>query len=251
MRKFTFILAAVLLIGASHAQTVPGDLETDRPDQTETPYLVPKNYFQAENGFSRTREAKGLYVNTTVSLLRYAVSRNFELRSELVYDITDEKNNLITKGFAAPEIGFKLRLCEEKKWMPKTSLIAHLAIPGAASKAYRGRYVMPNFRFVMQHTLSKKQSFSYNLGGEWSTDDKRFTALYTIASGYDLSNRWYGYIELFGHLPVNGRPQHSADIGFAWLMKPNIQLDISGGPGISKDAPDYYVAVGLSFRLPK
>ena len=27
-------------------------IQTDRPDQTETPYLVPKKMFQVENGFS-------------------------------------------------------------------------------------------------------------------------------------------------------------------------------------------------------
>jgi hypothetical protein len=207
--------------------------------------------FQAENGFSVTRISSVLYLQQLVSLLRFGLCEKFELRAELANENIRVNKNLFSNGVVPVELGFKVNLAEEKGWMPKTSLIAHLTIPGFASKVYQGKYYAPNFRFTMQHMLGKKQSFSYNLGGEWSADNGQFTPLYTLASGYDFTSKWYGYIEFFGFFPQKEIAEHSFDGGLAYLVKPNLQLDISAGIGITKTAPKSYFAIGLSFRLPK
>jgi Putative MetA-pathway of phenol degradation len=251
MKKIILSFSFILVLCTAFTQTTK-DLETDRPDQTETPFSVGKNMFQAENGFSITKLDATKKQQNIVSLLRYGISEKFELRAEILNDRFEEKNiGNYAKGFAPLEIGFKANLLEEKKWIPKTSLIAHLALPKAAGTDFKGRYYAPNFRFTMQHMVSKKQSFSYNLGGEWGTDDGRFTPLYTVATGYDFSSFLYGYIELFGFFPQQTKAEHSADMGFAFLVKPNVQFDISAGIGLTSAAPKNYWALGLSFRLPK
>jgi hypothetical protein len=60
-----------------------------------------------------------------------------------------------------------VKLTEEKGIFPKTSFIAHIGLPNAASTKYKTDYFAPEFRFTMQHTLSEKFSLSYNLGLEW------------------------------------------------------------------------------------
>ncbi len=247
MKFFPLLL---LICNTALAQTTK-EIETDRPDQTETPFSVGKYMFQAENGFSRTNLENTLYQNTLVSLLRFGLSEKFELRAEITRDGFTTNKNKITAGLQPLELGFKANLLEEKGLMPKTSIIAHMAIPKAATNDFKGQYFSPNFRFTMQHSLSKKQSFSYNLGGEWGADDGRFTPLYTLASGYDFTSKIYGYIELFGFFPQKQIAEHSFDGGIAYLVKPNLQLDISAGVGLSKTAPENYWALGLSFRLPK
>ncbi|MEO5905559.1 MAG: hypothetical protein ABIQ11_02450, partial [Saprospiraceae bacterium] len=53
-----FIVAASMMSTNLFAQAdidtmmIISPIATDRPDQTETPSLVPKGYFQMENGFS-------------------------------------------------------------------------------------------------------------------------------------------------------------------------------------------------------
>jgi hypothetical protein len=250
MSKLITIALLLYYSVTANAQTTP-DIETDRPDQTETPFSVGKFMFQAENGFSRTKIDNLLVQNTLVSLLRFGLSEKFELRAEIIRDGYTADNVKILSGLQPIELGFKVNLLKEKGWMPKTSLIAHLALPKAASINFKGNYVAPNFRFTMQHSLSKKQSLSYNIGGEWDTDLGTFQPLYTLATGYDFTTKLYGYIELFGFFPSGLTAEHSFDGGLAYLLKPNLQLDISAGVGITKTAPQSYWAIGLSFRLPK
>jgi Putative MetA-pathway of phenol degradation len=248
--KMRVLIILLLIVHVSKAQTTK-DIETDRPDQTETPYTVGKNKFQVEAGFSKTNIDKILFQNTLVSLLRFGLSEKFEWRAEIIRDSYTAYNKKVTAGLQPIEIGFKTNLLEENGLTPKTSLIAHIVIPKAATNDFKGQYFSPNFRFTMQHSIGEKQSLSYNIGGEWGADDGKFTPLYTLATGYDFSKKIYGYIEFFGFFTGKNIDEHSFDGGLAYLLKPNVQLDISAGFGISKFAPQNYWAIGLSFRMPK
>ncbi len=248
--KYKYLTICCILYLSVQSQTTP-DIETDRPDQTETPYSVGTGRFQAENGYLISTIFKDLHLTNIVSLLRYGLTQKLELRAEIIRDKYVYNKTTINEGMQPLELGFKVNVIEEKGLLPKTSLIAHLALPRVASTDYKSRYYMPNFRFTMQHSLSSKQSLSYNLGGEWSVDDKSFMPLYTFASGYDFSKKLYGYIELFGFFPKGIQAEHSFDGGLAYLIAPNLQVDISAGFGITSSAPKHYTAIGLSFRLPK
>ena len=39
--------------------------------------------------------------------------------------------------------------------------------------------------------------------------------------------------------------------GMTWQPRPNVQLDVSGGFGLSDAAPDWFAGVGVSVRLPR
>jgi hypothetical protein len=101
----------------------------------------------------------------------------------------------------------------------------------------------------MQHTLSEKMSLSYNLGAEWDGFSAEPTFLYTLTTGYSITEKLGSYIELFGFAPQNNKANHSFDGGITYLINNNFMLDLSSGFGITKNAPDYYVAVGFSFRI--
>jgi hypothetical protein len=101
----------------------------------------------------------------------------------------------------------------------------------------------------MQHTISNKQTLSYNLGAEWDGYSPEPTFIYTLTTGYSFTEKIGGYIEFFGFIPQIEKPDHRFDGGLTYLLNPNQQLDISGGFGLSKTSPDYYVALGYSFRF--
>ena len=69
-------------------------IQTDRPDQTETPAIVPKGMFQVETGFSFQKNNKNNNTNTLPSTLwKYGVNENFELRliTEFVSDKIEDR----------------------------------------------------------------------------------------------------------------------------------------------------------------
>jgi hypothetical protein len=59
------------------------------------------------------------------------------------------------------------------------------------------------------------------------------------------------FVEVYGWLPENELPDHRFNGGFTFLVRRNLQLDVSGGIGLSEISPDWFVSGGLSWRIPR
>lgn len=245
----TKILYLLLITSTSiYSQNIE-PIQADRPDQTETPSIVPKGMFQVETGFTfQKNDAFSKSLSLPSTLWKYGVNENFELRLISEF-LSEEINEEKITGFTPIYVGFKVKLVDEKGIIPKTSFIGHISLPNMASTEFKTDYFAPEFRFVMQHTLSEKISFSYNLGAEWDGFSAEPTFLYTSATGYTITKKLGSYIELFGFIPQNQKSNHSFDGGITYLINHNFMLDLSSGIGISKNAPKNYFAFGFSFRI--
>ena len=246
--KKILLLFCVLLSFTIQAQTTE-PIQCDRPDQTETPAIVPKGMFQVETGFTFQKNDKISSSNTLPGILwKYGVNENFELRLITEF-VTEKLNDEKSSGFTPVLIGFKARLCDEKGIIPKTSFIGHIGLPNAASSKYKNDFVAPEFRFTMQHTLSEKLSLSYNLGCEWDGITTETTFIYTLTTGYAINNKLGCYTELFGFAPEKDKANHNFDAGITYLINNNFMVDLSSGIGITVNAPEHYFAFGFSFRI--
>lgn len=246
--KFKLLgLLLFFVISATAQEKKP--IEADRPDQTETPAIVPKGMFQIETGFTYEKSNPTTDSFALPSVLwKYGVNDNFELR--LITEFVLEKMpNVESSGFSPVLIGCKIKICEEKGIFPKTSFIGHIALPNLAWTKYKTLFYAPKFRFTMQHTLSEKMSLSYNLGSEWDGFTAEPTFIYTLSTGYSFSDKLGGYLEFFGFAPQNDKVEHQFDGGLTYLLSDNFMVDLSSGVGITNNAPDYYVSAGCSFRL--
>ena len=245
-------IAISLLLVLINFKLVGQDLspiQLDRPDQTECSFIVPIGFIQAENGFTYeniNEEEKSIVYPTT--LWKYGLSKKFEFRliTELV---TEKQKSMTTTGLAPIKVGFKVNISQEKGVIPITSLIVHLAIPGIASQSFRSNYYAPSFRFTMQNTLSKKMSLGYNLGAEWNEQTHKPTYIYTLTTGYALTEKLGSYIELYGFLTKNELADHRIDGGFTYLITHHVMLDISGGFRLTEASPKNYAALGVSYRF--
>jgi len=225
-------------------QNLPS-IQLDRPDQTECPFITPKKYIQIENGFTvenfdKTQKS----FNLPSTLWKFGVNRNFELR--LITELISEKT--IT-GLSPITIGFKTSLFEEKGLLPKTSFIAHITTSKVGSKEFQTKYIAPSFRFTMQHTLTNKVSLAYNLGAEWNGENSLHSWIYTLTTGFSLTNKIGCYTELYGYLPSNDKADHRFDCGLTYLINNDLITDISGGFGLTKNSPKNYISLGLSYRF--
>jgi hypothetical protein len=246
-KSLTFILIILVKI-AVIAQETPS-IQTDRPDQTECPFITPKHYFQFENGFSYEQNNKNsISIVTPTTLTRYGINQFIEMRLITEYTITHENSNTFS-GINPIVIGIKTKIFEEKGIIPTASFIAQLGLPKIASAKYKLEKYFPEFRFTMQHTINEKQSLSYNIGVEWNGESTKPTYIYTMTTGYSLTERIGAYFELFGYIPQIGAPDHRCDFGLTYLFNTNHQFDVSGGFGLSKTSPKYYFSLGYSFRF--
>ena len=248
-----FLLPCVLLAGASAAFAQLEKIDTDRPDQTESPVLTPKKWIQFEMGFSRQQNnpSENEFMIPTL-LTKYGISKRFDLR--LITSIKrfpDQSipGNNYTIGLEPVEIGTRMAISEERKWIPKTSVLFHLAIPWLASKKLKADKLAPSFRFSMQHSLSKIIGIGYNLGAEWDGFNDNPGWIYTFTTGYTLSEKFTGYLEVFGSLINGEEAQHNIDGGISYIINNNSKVDLSSGFGLTKDSPVWYLAIGASIRF--
>ena len=245
MKILISVYLLLIFCDSVQAQTT---IQTDRPDQTECPFITPKGFIQVENGFIYENIDKDNRSITVPTILwKYGLNKNVECR--LITELNSLKsftNNV--SGLVPVTIGFKVSVFEEKGILPSTAFIGHLTIPNASSNHFKASYYAPSFRFNMQHTLSNKISLAYNLGAEWDGETPEPSFIYTLTSGLSITEKLGAYIELYGFAPQKQTADHRADAGFTYLINNNVMVDISGGIGITSNAPQNYIALGFSFR---
>ena len=226
-------------------------IETDRPDQTEASSLVPKKFLQVETGtyFESLDAIDAVTYNTT--LIRYGLLENLELR--LGFDNAEVKlnSNTVASGFSPLLLGVKIGVTEEKGVLPEIAFIGHINMPFLASSDFKTKSTGTDFRFSLSHTLSEKSSLGYNIGMAWDGDITTAIYVYTIAYGYSFADKFGGYVEIYGDAYEDNSFNHLWDVGLTYLINENIQLDISGGTGITKDIQDLFLSAGISFRITK
>lgn len=237
-------LAAVLL----QAQEVIDPLEADRPDQTESPAIVPVGRMQLEFGWScEAGEEQGTTHALPALLLKPGVTRWLELRviAERSIHSSDDRR---TTEWEAIEVGAKAALCAERGWRPRTSIIAHASFPGTARPPAPSNGAGGNMRFTCQHTLSSQLSLGYNLGAEWA-DGSITAAVHTVTLGVSAGKRWGFFGEAYGWSVPGGHPDHRVDAGATCRIGPDWLLDVSGGTSFDANGP-WFIGAGCSFRIP-
>jgi hypothetical protein len=260
MKKYALLLLLLFAGNFVLAQEEVPDIITDRPDQTESTAIVPLNMLQIETGFvseqdeTKIAEISGTTYNGT--LLRYGLFKRAELRVGMDYlkesvRMKRTGQTMESSGFSPLYTGLKVKMTEGKGLLPDMALLGSLTWPGAASDDLQTPYMAPALRLVFAHILSETLSLGYNLGAEWNGISPAVSYYYSLALGMGLTEKIGAFLESYGSVYKKAKPEHKADAGFTWLLRENLQLDVSGGIGLSKIAPDHFVSFGLSWRIPE
>lgn len=246
-----------------YSQT-PGDMVTDRPDQSESTNIVPPGYVQIEGGASYDKFSdKDFYSEyeasyTSISgLIRIGVFPNMELRIAPEYAVYNSEirvpgfQSYTSKvdGFNPLVIGTKIRILEETESFPGLAFLFHVDFPDLASKNFKGGYSTPEVRVALSNQLTDRFSLGVNGGAMFDMGTRQTVGLYTIAVGADITNKLGGFFELYGFF--HGESSHFLDGGLTYSFMENLQADISGGVGLSEYTSDYFIGGGLSVRLPR
>ncbi len=266
---FVVFLAILLTPALVGAQEVEG-IVTDRPDQTESPVVVGLGQLQIETGFLYTDgdDSRALALPTT--LFRVGVAKRLELRFELgglEKDLVAREDGLTDIG-----VGGKIRLWDEKGWLPEAALLFGTTVP-IGEEGFSSERFDPDFRFSFAHTVNDRVGIGYNLGMAWETSEEVTSSrlytlytgkervdrdtgalfVYTLTSGIGLTEKLGMFVEVFGDVPFNtdSGPAHYFDGGFTWAPLANLQFDLSAGVGLSEAADDWFAGAGVSFRFPK
>ena len=221
-------------------------IQLDRPDQTETVFVVPKNYIQLESGFmyeKTTETDKHLHLPTI--LWKYGLNDKVELRiiTEFSKTITNSENKYELQPVS---LGFKTALIEEKGLIPKISFIGKAEI--RKSEILQRKTITPAFRFTFQNNINDNTSLGYNLGMFWN-EDLQETYLYTFAYGKTITPKLNYFVEIYGFFNPEQKADNRINGGFTYLVNKNFMLDTSAGIGLSEISAKYFISLGISYRI--
>jgi len=268
MKRYFLWLAGCMIMGQLSAQSSgltaasdatlsapTGPIITDRPDQTESPFLVPQWYVQVEAGVQQGATGRIREVDLPTLLARIGITEYAELRlggaSSLRY-LTGEdplEGAWIRSVFA----GMKTPIYSGKQGITQIGFIGHIGL-----EVYNWDFttdavssLTPDFRFCVQHSLTEKYALSYNVGCMWEPYTYTPAYIYTLSNAYAFSDRLGVFVEFYGQFSSDEYlTEHLFDSGFTFLITENMQLDISGGVGLTELSQDWFLSAGYSLRLP-
>ncbi|OLY93971.1 hypothetical protein BUE76_20360 [Cnuella takakiae] len=225
-------------------------ISAERPSESQSPNLVSKGYLQFEAGIRKEGSGHDYILFHPRSTVRYGLSKKLELRLEL--DAADEKTyskQEAAYGLQPIQVGFKTPLLEENAWVPKTTLLVMAGIPTLAAHAYQVPHVFPLVRLLMENKLTDNLELDYNAGTEWDGESTNPRWMFSIEPQLNVGRHWQVFVEAYGRWQQGHGAEHVIDAGLGYYISRNVKLDLIAGKGLSHEAPDYFMATGISFRF--
>jgi len=256
-----FILGIIVysLAVVAQSDSIP-QMSTDRPTQSVSPYLVNKGSFQIESGVVYTNLEDDTDIMKMWSigntLLRYGIYDNFEVRLSGSFEnySTHVKNTEIDSsysGMGPVTAGLKVFIVEEKGIRPEIAIVGSITFRHLGSEYFYPTYSYPTGLLALNHNISKRLSFGYNAGFALNGENADGFFIYTGVLGYKISNRFWSFAEVYGNFDNANFPSHKVDAGLTYIIRKNLQLDLSGGLGLTSNENSYFLSTGLSWRIPK
>ncbi|MFA3782544.1 transporter [Melioribacteraceae bacterium 4301-Me] len=238
-------------------QNVP-QLNTDRPDKTDSPVALSSGFVQLESGFSYefSELEKTNYKSETFfipsSLLRVGLIKNLELRIAGLYQVnkpTVSGQKLNINGFSDINIGAKIQFLTESYPIPASAFIIGLKLP-IGSPELKPNTVEPEIIFAIARSIGKNASSSINIGVNWSNNFDLLSYAFSYSFNYSLFSDLVFFVEYYGNWVHKFNPLHNVDGGIYYLILQNFQLDISAGGKVNRDENYWFVSSGFTVRLP-
>ena len=203
------------------------NINTDRPDQSEGVYTLPKGQFQIENGYVFSKEDSSANL-----MLRYGLISNTEIRLEADFDLR-------TPDFSSTTFSVKQRLYEsEQRFIPSRGLIGYGQYSKTDAKAYTFDACL-----AFESSLTDQLSLAYS-----ARSSEQFKNLDVTAQvNYAPNNKLWSFVEYYASYNGMRAPEHNINAGIAYLLKPNFQIDLSGGRTLWQPEPQYFVGVGIGY----
>lgn len=226
------------------------EFETDRPDFTETPAVVPVGRRQVEAGETFGREDGVTSLTLGETLLRIGVARRVELRIATNSYALSRQGTDVLAGFEDASLGAKVALFEAPAgWRPQLGLIVAATLPTGAPGYSTGR-VLPEVKVAAAWDLSERLSLGTNVNWSREADDDGTHDQYAASAsfGYGLSERWGLYAEAFGFRErlAGWVARDYVNAGVTWKVTEMLQFDMRAGRRLG--SPDFFTGFGLSHR---
>jgi hypothetical protein len=243
-------IACLLAFSPARAQEEEPDFLTDRPDFTETSFVVPLHSLQLESGFTWTDEpGKGGHTFSLPELLlRYGIGPKTELRFGAPDFIRSGRAGNRSNLFGDTYLGMKQQLVSSGKGHG-LALIPAITVPAGSGDASSGA-IDPEIVLAWSKGLNERWSVGGLLGVAYPHEGygRTFHFIPTVSFGYSLGARVGTFFEWAADL-ASGKDSHLFHHGYTYALSERSQMDVHIGVGLSRAAPDLLIGAGYAIRF--
>lgn len=237
-------------IDPAHAQTCPtrGDqIDTDRPDTTNSSEVVPRGSLQLENGVNIADWSDGTRLDGTNSRLRLGVADC----AEILVDIPDysfSPRDAGTRGFNGIAPAAKLELQGLPEGL-QASVVVGTGLPTGAS-SNGGDTTRPYLQIPWSQEIGDGFGIHGMLTETW-IPGQRSDSLFeeTLSLEREFGESLDAFIEYVGDYPQHQTASQILNFGGAWRFTRLQQVDFHAGFGFTSAAPRSYLGLGYSLRV--
>jgi hypothetical protein len=225
-------------------------ISTDRPSVANSSVVVPRGYFQVENGFLFTHTQGENVVDLPESSLRFGLLDRTELRFSVpdFYHTLPAESPTIS-GFGDMAIGVKQQLGPTRDNF-NFAAIVFLSIP-TGSNALSSHGYDPGLQLPWSRQLSTNWTASGQAAFYWPTlyGKRNFTGEVTFVLDRQLTKAWDVFAEYAGDFPDRTGSRQILHFGSSCKLSARQQLDFQIAAGLSNAAPNVFFGVGYSFLI--
>lgn len=257
------IIATFVVAAPAHADPTDDYINPDRPGIADGSTTVGLAHFQIETAIRLEYRRNGDEREHTTfipTLLRYGLSKSWEFRVEGNTFTWQRQHdpalgNTHSNGFAPTSIGLKYNIVEASgSTQPSIGAIVRV-FPPSGSGDLRNSRTTGDFRLAADWNFADKWSLNPNVGvAVYEDDTKRSYAagLFAATLNYNPSKIVNLFVDTGLQYPEekNGHASLIFDVGAAYIIGHDIQIDLSVGTGAAGTKPPHpFLAAGFSKRF--
>ena len=246
--------------------TPPGDmrsLNSDRPSVTTGPYTVDAGHLQFEASFlqythdyAQGRHADSFDVMPTNCRVGLTSQTEIDLLIDPYQNVASYSpaQTMRFQGFGDTTLQGKLNIWGNDGGASAFGIISFAKLPtgaaGISNHHVEGGVILPiSVALTDGLSLAGMAEFSIdrnasNTGCGWDMTD-------TLVLTKTLTPSTSVYVEYVGVAPIQAGRSFAAsvDLGAAFQLNDNLQLDIAGNIGLSKSLPEFTILSGITIRI--
>lgn len=248
------LLLTLLPIQATFAQYNP-EIRSARPGQAVGPFTTGTNVFQIQTGItysSTDNDNTGTTENSTeyAASLRYGLTEKFEIRSafrvrgDQIQDAEGDTQQL--GGVSFWNAGVRYNILNGSGYQPALGIQADMRLTWV-DEDYKSEEIAPRLMIIYGQKLTDIFRLTTNLSVTRQTADD-WIGNYVLSLSFPLGGKWSGLVENYGSFAEDGfNPKW--DAGIAYLVNNDFQLDATSGFGKNDGIQDWFVDIGISWRV--
>lgn len=226
-------------------------MSPDRPGMATGVDVAPKGVIMLESGMEWGHDGTN-QITLPCVMMRYGLTQFAELRVDWDGALTEGNNDKWKYNAAALSIGTKVKVFDGWKWVPKTSLMANLAIP--CTKAMnKDMHVAPSIYALFSNDLTDWLNVGYNVGAEWNGVSATPATFVAVCLGASATGKLGFFLESYNYFVKEKHQSTDAswnlDFGLNYMLNSRLQLDLYSGFNLQHPKDGVFVGAGVAWRI--